>query len=57
MYVMMLLASLDDLFYKTKAKPHIYYLPLTDEQVAQKAAVKENNNHDQQLKTKPLGKM
>ncbi|KAI5077967.1 hypothetical protein GOP47_0007791 [Adiantum capillus-veneris] len=25
--------TLDDLFLKTKAKPHIYYLPLTDEQL------------------------
>lgn len=30
--------TLDDLFRKTKAKPHIYYLPLTDEQVAEKLA-------------------
>eukprot|EP00250_Pteridium_aquilinum_P010184 c19202_g1_i1 orf=1506-3032(+) len=28
--------TLEDLFCKTKAKPHIYYLPLTDEQVAEK---------------------
>lgn len=28
--------SLDELFHKTKAKPVIYYLPLTDEDVAQK---------------------
>ncbi|KAH7438483.1 hypothetical protein KP509_04G016900 [Ceratopteris richardii] len=28
--------TLEDLFLKTKAKPHIYYLPLTDEQVAER---------------------
>jgi len=28
--------SLEDLFFKTQAKPPIYYLPLTDEQVAEK---------------------
>ena len=27
---------LDKLFFKTKTKPYIYYLPLTDEQVKQK---------------------
>ena len=32
--------TLDDLFKKTKAKPHIYYLPLTEEQVAAKLAAK-----------------
>mmetsp|Transcript_37927 Transcript_37927/g.45726 ORF Transcript_37927/g.45726 Transcript_37927/m.45726 type:complete len:115 (-) Transcript_37927:465-809(-) len=30
------LPTLDDLFRKTKAKPPIYWLPLTDEQVALK---------------------
>lgn len=33
--------TLDDLFRKTKAKPHLYYLPLTDEQVAEKQARRE----------------
>ena len=32
---------LDTLFFKTKTKPYIYYLPLTDEQVKQKL---ENRN-------------
>ncbi|KAJ7556291.1 hypothetical protein O6H91_05G077700 [Diphasiastrum complanatum] len=30
--------TLDDLFKKTRAKPHIYYLPLTEEQVTTKLA-------------------
>ncbi|KAJ7562807.1 hypothetical protein O6H91_03G085000 [Diphasiastrum complanatum] len=30
--------TLDDLFKKTRAKPHIYYLPLTEEQVTAKFA-------------------
>ncbi|KAH9292071.1 hypothetical protein KI387_042746, partial [Taxus chinensis] len=30
--------TLDDLFKKTRAKPHIYYLPLNEEQVAAKSA-------------------
>jgi hypothetical protein len=33
--------TLDDLFRKTKAKPPIYYVPLTDEEVAQKQKEKE----------------
>lgn len=33
--------SLDDLFRKTEAKPHLYYLPLSDEQVAAKKARRE----------------
>ncbi len=32
---------LDKLFFKTKTKPYIYYLPLTEEQVKQKL---ENKN-------------
>ena len=35
---------LDTLFLKTKTKPYIYYLPLTDEQVKQKLENKKNNN-------------
>lgn len=31
--------SLEDLFFKTQAKPPIYYLPLTDEQVAERKRV------------------
>ena len=42
--------TLDDLFYKTKAKPHIYYLPLTEEQVSQKLGVKQK---EQELTRKP----
>lgn len=34
--------TLEDLFFKTKAKPSIYYLPLTDEQVAEKLAAAKN---------------
>ena len=33
--------SLDDLFRKTKAAPQIYYLPLSDEQVASKLAAEK----------------
>ena len=33
--------SLDDLFRKTKAMPRIYYLPLTDAQVASKLAAEK----------------
>ncbi|GMI67894.1 ACINUS [Hibiscus trionum] len=33
------IVTLDDLFWKTKAIPRIYYLPLSDEQVAAKQAV------------------
>lgn len=33
--------TLDDLFRKTKAKPHLYYLPLNDEEVAAKKARRE----------------
>lgn len=48
--------TLDDLFRKTKTKPHIYYLPLTDEQVAEKlAAVK--NKEQQQARSKPSGRV
>lgn len=36
------IVTLDDLFKKTKATPRIYYLPLTDEQVA--AKLKEQGN-------------
>ncbi|CAM6043949.1 unnamed protein product [Sphagnum compactum] len=32
--------TLDDLFKKTRAKPHIYYLPLTDQDVAAKLAAR-----------------
>ncbi|KAJ4952561.1 hypothetical protein NE237_029393 [Protea cynaroides] len=36
-----LIVTLDDLFRKTKATPRIYYLPLSDEQVAAKLAARE----------------
>ena len=42
--------TLDDLFRKTKAKPHIYYLPLTDEQVSQKLGAKQK---ERELMRKP----
>ncbi len=32
---------LDELFFKTKTKPYIYYLPLTKEQVRQKLEKKK----------------
>jgi apoptotic chromatin condensation inducer in the nucleus len=32
--------TLDDLFRKTRSKPHIYYLPLTAEEVAEKVAAR-----------------
>ena len=32
--------TLDDLFKKTQAKPHIYYLPLTEQDVAAKLAAR-----------------
>ncbi|KAK8577984.1 hypothetical protein V6N13_076658 [Hibiscus sabdariffa] len=35
--------TLDDLFWKTKAIPRIYYLPLSDEQVAAKRAAEGRN--------------
>ncbi|KAL4376666.1 hypothetical protein GQ457_02G016910 [Hibiscus cannabinus] len=37
------IVTLDDLFRKTKATPRIYYLPLSDEQVAAKRAVEGRN--------------
>eukprot|EP00249_Psilotum_nudum_P024233 c29128_g2_i1 orf=285-2702(-) len=33
--------TLDDIFKKTKAKPHIYYLPLTEEEIVAKVAAKK----------------
>ncbi|XVF61702.1 hypothetical protein PTKIN_Ptkin08bG0151800 [Pterospermum kingtungense] len=38
------IVTLDDLFRKTKATPRIYYLPLTEEQVAAKQAVRGRNS-------------
>lgn len=40
--------TLDDLFKKTRAKPQIYYLPLTSQQVAERLA-----NRNQASLTKP----
>ncbi|GMI67893.1 hypothetical protein HRI_000458600 [Hibiscus trionum] len=37
------IVTLDDLFWKTKATPRIYYLPLSDEQVAAKRAAEGRN--------------
>ncbi|GKV25317.1 hypothetical protein SLEP1_g34773 [Rubroshorea leprosula] len=37
------IVTLDDLFQKTKATPRIYYLPLSEEQVAAKLAARGNN--------------
>ncbi|KAM3342598.1 apoptotic chromatin condensation inducer in the nucleus isoform X1 [Capsicum galapagoense] len=39
------IVTLDDLFRKTKATPRIYYLPLTDEEVAKKLAIRRNAKH------------
>jgi len=43
--------SLEDLFFKTQSKPPIYYLPLTDEQVAVKkrkqGEIKEDKREEQ----------
>ncbi|MCO5611163.1 hypothetical protein L7F22_065413 [Adiantum nelumboides] len=48
--------TLDDLFRRTTTKPHIYYLPLTDEQVAEKLAAAKNK--DQQLvRGRPVGRV
>eukprot|EP00250_Pteridium_aquilinum_P021585 c25166_g1_i1 orf=1070-3928(+) len=49
--------TLDDLFRKTKAKPHIYYLPLTDEQVAEKLAASVKNKEQQQVRGKLVGRV
>ncbi|XP_060198812.1 uncharacterized protein LOC132627470 isoform X1 [Lycium barbarum] len=38
--------TLDDLFRKTKAAPRIYYLPLTDEEVAKKLASRGDDKHE-----------
>ncbi|KAE8655890.1 Detected protein of confused Function [Hibiscus syriacus] len=37
------IVTLDDLFWKTKATPRIYYLPLSDDQVAAKQAAEGRN--------------
>lgn len=37
------IVTLDDLFKKTKATPRIYYLPLSEEQVAAKLAARDRN--------------
>ena len=37
------IVTLDDLFRKTKATPRIYYLPLSEEQVAAKQAARARN--------------
>jgi hypothetical protein len=36
--------QLDLLFRKTKTKPHLYWLPLTDEQVAAKQKTNQQGN-------------
>ncbi|XP_024383667.1 uncharacterized protein [Physcomitrium patens] len=43
--------TLDDLFRKTRSKPHIYYLPLTAQEVADKVAAK-----NREAATKPAAK-
>lgn len=35
--------TLDDLFRKTRSKPHIYYLPLTAQEVADKVAARNRD--------------
>lgn len=44
--------TLDDLFKKTRAKPHIYYLPLSEEQVISKLAAKGREQQNQQQNQK-----
>lgn len=41
------IVTLDDLFRKTKATPRIYYLPLSEEQVAAKLAAQGKNTKQQ----------
>lgn len=41
--------TLDDLFKKTRAKPHIYYLPLSEEQVISKLASKGRDQQNQKV--------
>ncbi|KAL4203269.1 hypothetical protein AMTRI_Chr01g103150 [Amborella trichopoda] len=41
--------TLDDLFKKTKATPRIYYLPLSDEQVAAKLAAREHGGRGRNI--------
>ncbi|CAN6542291.1 unnamed protein product [Malus baccata var. baccata] len=38
------IVTLDDLFRKTKSTPRIYYLPLSDEQVAEKLSAQQGRN-------------
>ncbi|KAK4341418.1 hypothetical protein RND71_039919 [Anisodus tanguticus] len=38
--------TLDDLFRKTKAAPRIYYLPLSDEEVAKKLSIRGDAKHE-----------
>lgn len=39
------IVTLDDLFRKTRTPPQIYYLPLTEEQVAAKKAIRSKGRH------------
>ncbi|KAJ8530860.1 hypothetical protein K7X08_023741 [Anisodus acutangulus] len=39
------IVTLDDLFRKTKVTPRIYYLPLTDEEVARRLSIRGNAKH------------
>ncbi|XP_056149232.1 apoptotic chromatin condensation inducer in the nucleus [Lampris incognitus] len=45
---------LDDLFRKTKAAPCIYWLPLTDEQFAQREAARAERNKEREKRRKEL---
>eukprot|EP00210_Caulerpa_lentillifera_P006111 g5838.t1 len=47
--------SLEDLFCKTEAKPHIYYLPLTDEQVEAKKRADEQEAPRGETDVQPSG--
>ena len=40
------LKSIDQLFKKTKTKPHIYYLPLSEDEVNEKILLREEQNKE-----------
>lgn len=43
------LKTLDQLFRKTKAKPHLYYLPLNDVQVKEKELMKRKIEEERRI--------
>jgi len=44
--------TLEDLFKKTVTKPHLYYLPLSDEQVQEKLKLRKSNVNNVNLVSK-----